>query len=103
MSTESTLAFYGVRFQVRHEEITSLEQRSHPLLLAARRNGLKTYWANFMPQGEEYFLFIGDRLGVLGFENDREVHLSLDELANRVKIRTLDFNVLASPSGRCYG
>ena len=35
MSTESTVAFYGVRFQVRHEEITSLEERSHPLLIAA--------------------------------------------------------------------
>jgi hypothetical protein len=83
MSTESTIAFYGVRFRVRPEEITSLEDRSHPLLIAARRNGLKSYWANFTPEGQNYLLFIGERLGILGFENDREVRLSVDEFAKR--------------------
>jgi hypothetical protein len=84
MSSESTIAFYGVRLKITDEEITSLEERSHPLLVKARQNGLKYYWGNFASKGNEYLLFIGDKLGILGFENDREVHFSLDELMIRV-------------------
>src|SRR5271154_1488612 len=84
MSAESTLAFYGVRFEIADEEITSVEERTHPLIVQARQNRLKTYWGRFGPKGDKYFLFVGDKLGILGFENLSEVSLSFDELANRV-------------------
>jgi hypothetical protein len=83
MSTESMVAFYGVRFEISDEDITSLEERSHPLFVKARQNGLKIYWGNFVAKGNKYLLFIGDNLGILGLENDRQIHISLDELTKR--------------------
>ncbi|HUT08940.1 MAG TPA: hypothetical protein VMY42_00445 [Thermoguttaceae bacterium] len=83
MSAESTVAFYGVRFEIADEDITSLEERSHPLLVKARQNGLKTYWGNFAEKGRKCLLFVGDKVGIFGLENDRQVRVSVDELANR--------------------
>jgi len=86
MSAESTLAFYGVRFEVANEEIISVEERSHPLLVKARQNGLKTYWGNFaFEEGDQYLLFIGDKIGILGAENDEEVQISIEELVRRAR------------------
>src|SRR5690242_13750739 len=83
MSAESTVAFYGVRFEIDDEDVTSLEERSHPLLVKARQNGLKTYWGNFAEKGSKYLLFVGDKMGILGFENDRQVRFSVDDLVDR--------------------
>lgn len=85
MSTESTLAFYGVRVEIPEEEINALEEQSHNLIVKARQNGLKFYWGNFATKGSKYLLFIGDRLAVLGFENDREIKISLDDLNKRIR------------------
>ena len=85
MSAEATVAFYGVRFPVSEDEITALEERSHPRILEARQNGLKYYWGNFAAPNEEYALFIGDNLGILGVENERRVQLSPEELLARVQ------------------
>jgi hypothetical protein len=68
MSADACLAFYGLRFEVRSEEIEGLEMRSDPRVLATRKVRLKHYWANFGAQGERYLLFVGAQLGVLGPE-----------------------------------
>jgi hypothetical protein len=83
MSAESTTAFYGVRFEIPQDEVHLLELRTHPLVVKARQNGLKFYWGNFAPKGYRYLLFIGDKLGVLGLENEQELQLSLEELTRR--------------------
>jgi len=85
MSTASTIVFFGVRFELTEDEVTALEERTHPKLVAATQCGLKHYWGNFDAPGRRYLLFIGDRLGVLGLEDDREIEISTVELAARMK------------------
>ena len=84
MSAESTVVFYGVQFNMRDEEITALEDRSHPLLVVARRNGLKHYWGNFATPNSKWLLFIGDKLGILGLENEWEIQIRHDDLSDRM-------------------
>ena len=75
MSADACLAFYGLRFEVRSEEIEGLEMRSDPRVLATRKVRLKHYWANFGAQGERYLLFVGAQLGVLGPEGEPSLYL----------------------------
>jgi hypothetical protein len=83
MSSESTIVFYGIRLEISDGELDSLEERTHPLLVTARQNGLKHYWGNFALKGSKYVLLIGDRLGVFGLENEKSLQISLPELATR--------------------
>jgi hypothetical protein len=76
----SCVAFYGLRYDVRPEQIEALEGKSDIRLVAARRVGLKYYWGNFGAPGERWVLFIGARLGVLGAEDQGEVQLGGEEL-----------------------
>jgi hypothetical protein len=85
MSAESTIIFYGVRLELPEEEITSLEERSHHLIVKARQNGLKFYWGNFAAKGNKYLLFIGDKLAVLGVENEREIQIAPADLNRRIQ------------------
>ena len=80
MSASACLVFYGLRFEVSSAEIEALEMRSDPRMLAARKAGLKHYWANFGSPAERYLLFVGANLGVLGPENSAEVILRTPEL-----------------------
>jgi hypothetical protein len=80
MSASACVVFYGIRFEVRPDEVDALEMRSDPRIQAARKAGLKHYWANFGLPGERYLLFVGASLGVLGSENQAEVALSLPDL-----------------------
>ena len=60
MSAATTIAFIGVRFEIRtDEEIDSLERRSHPEIIRARKAGLDHYWGNFAAPGERNLLFVG--------------------------------------------
>ena len=45
-------------------------------MLAARKAGLKHYWANFGAREDRYHLFVGT-IGILGPENSTELVLSL--------------------------
>lgn len=80
MSANGCVVFYGLRFEVWDNEIEGLENRSDPRMLAARKAGLKHYWANFGASGERYMLFVGANIGVLGPENNSEVVLRAPEL-----------------------
>jgi hypothetical protein len=80
MSANACIAFYGIRFEIESNEIDALEARSDARLQAARKAGLKHYWANFGLPGERYLLFVGAKLGMLGPENSAEVHLRLGDL-----------------------
>lgn len=81
MSADSCLIFYGVRFEVSESEITSLEERTHPMMVVARKHGLQHYWGNFGGEVQRNLLFIGTKIGVLGPENSAEVVMAADQLA----------------------
>ena len=84
MSTETTVVFYGIRVNVAEDEIPALEDRSDARLVRARRHGLGWYWGNFAEPRERYLLFIGEKIGVMGFENAREVEISRQSLMDRM-------------------
>lgn len=68
MSAPVCIVFYGVRFELRQDEIEPLEERSDHRLVAARKNGLKHYWGNCGLPGEKWLLFVGASLGKFGVE-----------------------------------
>ena len=80
MSANACVVFYGLRYEIGANEIEALETRSDARIQAARKVGLKHYWANFGLPGERYLLFVGAKLGVLGVENLAEVSLRLADL-----------------------
>ena len=85
MSAESFLAFYGVRLEVPDGEIALLDNRAHPIMIAARKNHLKHYWGDFAgPSTKRTLLFVGDNIGSLGLENAAEIQVSRDELIRRM-------------------
>jgi hypothetical protein len=80
VSGDTFIAYFGLRFEIRSEEIESIELRSDPRVVAARKAGLKYYWGNFGGGLQERFLlFIGYQIGILGAENSQEVSLSLHD------------------------
>src|SRR5882724_5325609 len=80
MSASACVAFYGLRFEIRPAEIESLEKRIDLRMIAARKAGLKHYWANFGAARERYLLFVGAQLSILGPENSNEASLGPNEL-----------------------
>ena len=88
MSKEASLIFFGIRFEISEDEITSVENRSHPIVSRARSVGLQVYWENFGIDMPTHLGFVGRRLAVLGLENDAEVTIeqsSLNELMDKVR------------------
>ena len=82
MGADATHLFYGVRYQVSDaSEIGQLQTGDHPLVKAAKKAGLDTYWGNFDSNGGElYILYIGRQLSTLGYEGSAELELSDAEL-----------------------
>lgn len=85
MSAESTLVFYGIRFEISTEDLEALETNSHPLIKKARSSGLQFYGGNFAEPDEKYYLFVGLKFGVLGAENADEVTITDGEFATAVQ------------------
>lgn len=80
MSTDACVVFFGLRYEVREDEVEGVERRSDARVVAARKVGLNHYWGNFGGVDEKYLLFIGSELGVLGAENATAINLSSNEL-----------------------
>jgi hypothetical protein len=79
MSADSSLVLYGLKFAVSNEEeLNALEQRTHPLQCKASSAQLDHYWGAISV--EEYALFIGRRLGLIGVENESCVVLSREDI-----------------------
>ena len=69
MSAESFLLYYGLRFPIGEDDVEAMEADTHPLQVIAQRTSLDSWWGNFSAGGaEEYYLFIGKQLGMLGAE-----------------------------------
>ena len=82
MGADSTLVFYGVRYTIPEEEHELLESRSDPSQQAARRCQLDSWWGRFASEsGEEmYYLFLGAKLGSIGYEGRTEICRNRDDL-----------------------
>jgi hypothetical protein len=96
----TTIAFVGTRMDVTEDEVHSLEDRSHPAIVQARKGGLDFYWGNFESPNERYFLFIGKRLGKFGLEDLAEVQIparQLGEIQGEVARRFEQAGISASP------
>lgn len=101
MSASACVVFYGIRFEVSPDETEALELRSDARLLAAKRGGLKVYWANFGGLGERYLLFIGMPMGILGPENELEVRLTpeqVKELLDSTREKLLEAGLPGEPA-----
>jgi len=92
MGADSFVAFYGIKIAVdpddddMHDALGSgADQRCK----AASFVGLQTHFGR-MTNGEDYFLYVGQRIGWLGLEHDKHVQVLLEkftELAARVDAR----------------
>ncbi|QPF72945.1 hypothetical protein G8A07_08385 [Roseateles sp. DAIF2] len=83
MGADAFFAFYGVKFALDPEDEAGLDacgDESDPRCLAAKRCGLQTH-SGRMTDGEDYFLYIGQRLGWLGLEHDAHAHIPSGLLA----------------------
>jgi hypothetical protein len=80
MSANACLVYYGLRFEVSRNEIENLETRSDARMVAARKAGLRHFWANFGAPGERHLLFIGAQLAIMGPENKLELAMQSQEL-----------------------
>src|SRR5262245_58209082 len=103
MGVDSFIAFYGIKIGVDpadEDMIDALDSRSDPRLKAATASGLDTHWGR-MTDGEDYFLYVGHRIGWLGVENDAYVHVPLDkliEMATRVQAKLKEAGFCERPA-----
>jgi hypothetical protein len=92
MGADAFVAFYGVKIAISRTDqdtLDAFEARTEPRLRDARQHGLHAYWGR-LTDGEDYFLYVGHRIGLLGVENDTYVQVPLDKLnesATRVQVR----------------
>jgi hypothetical protein len=70
MSEESVIIMFGLKFRVGEDEIESLKCRKHPYQIRASEFRLDSFWVSFSAFDEEYHLFIGKKIAVMGCEHD---------------------------------
>jgi hypothetical protein len=97
MSSDTCIAYFGLRFDVEADEVEGIEERSDARVVAARKEGLKYYWGNFAGLDERYLLFIGTQIGVLGEENSNEIILTANDMqqlfdTTSVKLKAAGFS-----------
>src|SRR5438046_181295 len=100
MSADIFVAYYGVRYAVTDNEASRLEDRTHPIIEAARRAHLKCYWGNFGGMDRQDYLFIGTELAILGIENRPAFDISDTELIRVIeetKVKLRGCNIEESP------
>jgi len=87
MGADSFIAFYGVKItidQTDQDTLNGLEARTDSRLKDARHHGLHAYFGR-PTEGEDYFLYVGHRIGRLGLENDTYVQVPFDQLTEIAK------------------
>ncbi len=82
MSADSSIAYFGFRFEISSDEIAGLEDRTDTRLVAALSQNLDDFWSNFGSPGEQYLLFIGTHLAWLGPENNLSIMVTAHEMLN---------------------
>lgn len=76
MSADSVIVFYGAHISLSDDDMTACEERTHPMIRAARDAKLDFYWSDFIPHDERgYELLVGRRFGSFGPEDSVEAHI----------------------------
>ena len=86
MGADSFVAFYGIKITIDPDDeqmLDALETEAAPQCKAAQRAGLQTHWGR-LTDGEDYFLYVGHRIGWLGLQHDDHVQVPADELTEIV-------------------
>ena len=102
MGADSFIAFYGIKIGIDQNDqdtLDALEARTDSRLNDARQHGLHVYFGR-PAEGEDYFLYVGQRIGWLGVENDTYVQVPLDklsEIATRVQARLKEAGFRENP------
>lgn len=79
MSASYCLIYFGLRYEIPADKTEPLELRTDPRIAIARRSRLNHWWDNFGGEGEEYLLYVGKELGIVGPEGKLEVQLNDDD------------------------
>jgi hypothetical protein len=101
MSSDTFVAYFGLKFEVNADEIEAIELRSDPRIATARRAGLKYYFGNFAGLQENNLMFVGAQLGILGPENSRFIDIELgqlQQLIDKTKTALVDAGFEGTPS-----
>lgn len=77
MGADAFVAYCGVRYILRDEELDCMEARTDQRFRAARDVKLRTWWGR-LTEGEPYHMFIGTELGIFGVQG--ETHRSFNAL-----------------------
>lgn len=86
MGADGFLAYYGLRWDVTElGEISELEERSDPRVVAARANGLRHWWGT-SEEPARHFLLIGAELGNFGMEGQYTRTISDEEFREIVRV-----------------
>lgn len=80
MSSDTFIAYFGLKFEASPDEVEAIELRSDQRVAAARRAGIKYYFGDFGGSEESNLLFVGSQLGIIGPENSSSVEIELDQL-----------------------
>lgn len=86
MSSDTFIAYFGLRFEIGPYEVEALEERSDARIAAVSELGLKHYWGNFGGLEERYLLFVGEEIGIFGQENISEISLSLNDCRISIEV-----------------
>jgi hypothetical protein len=68
LSAPNAIAFVGLRFELKHDEIEALEGRRDRRQVAARQVGLATYWGK-VSEPDQYVLLVGLEVANVSPEN----------------------------------
>ncbi|WP_156361657.1 hypothetical protein [Sphingomonas sp. Leaf67] len=79
MSSETLIAYFGLRFDISLNEVEALEERTDARVTAARNSGIQYYWGNFGGLQEKYLLFVGEEIGIFGQENISDISIPLSD------------------------
>ena len=92
MGADAFIAFYGIKIaiiQTDEDTLDALETRSEPRLRNAQQHGLHVHWGR-LTEGEDYFLYVGHQIGLLGVENNTYIQVPLDKLTETPSACKLD-------------
>ena len=102
MGADSFVAFFGIKLALDPEDEDTMDacgDETDPRCVAAKAAGLQVH-SGRMTDGEDYFLYVGHRLGWIGLEGDRYTTLSepqFIEIAASVRKRLVEAGFREQP------
>jgi len=99
MGADSFVGFFGIKIALDPDDEDTLDAvgaETDPRCKSAKHVGLQIY-SGRMTNGEDYFLYIGHRLGWLGLEHEAHVQISLEQFTEiqanvRAKLKQAGFS-----------